>query len=123
LAIALSLALTSGAFAQAESPDSSMPPPAPEAQQIEVGDEEVRKFAEIFVKIEQARVETAEELSQAANPEEAEGIQGRAEDEILTTIEEEGWSVEQFNQVATAINSDPQLRQQTVAYLQEMDAN
>jgi uncharacterized protein HemX len=120
LAAALGLALSAGALAQQQPPQPTTPQQAPEAQQVDVGDEEVRKFAEIYVEVEQTRAEIAQELSNAADQQEAQDIQVRAQEEIVTTIEDRGWSVEQFNQVANAINNDPELRQQAVEHIKEM---
>lgn len=119
LSATLALALGGTALAQQQPPQPTTPQ-SPPTQQIDVGDEEVRKFAEIYVDIERTRAEVAQELSQAADQTEAQEIQGRAQDEIVTAIEEHGWSVEQFNQVANAINNDPELRQQAVDHIKEM---
>lgn len=125
LAAAIGLAVGGGALAQQQPAQPTMPQQTPQetpqAQQVDVGDEEVRKFAEIYVEVEQTRAEIAQELSDAADEQAAQDIQVRAQEEIVSTIEEQGWSVAQFNQVATAINNDPELREQAVEHIKEMN--
>jgi hypothetical protein len=38
----------------------------------------------------------------------------------MSTIEDSGWSLDQYNQVANAINNDPQLREKALSHIQQM---
>jgi hypothetical protein len=102
-----------------QQPQPPQPPPGMQQAQTEVGDEEVRKFAEIYVEIEKTRAELSREIADVETQEEAEDIEVRMQDEIISTIEDSGWSLDQYNQVAYAINNDPQLRQKALDHIQQ----
>ena len=96
------------------------PPPQPAAEQAEVGEQDVRKFAEIYVEIEATRTQLSREMANAETQEQAQDIQARMQDEIIAKIEDNGWSMTQYNQVANAINNDPQLREQAISHIKQM---
>jgi hypothetical protein len=102
-------------FAQVQPPQ-----PPPDAQQAEVGEQDVQKFAEIYVEIEKTRNDLSREMANAETQEEAQDIQARMQDEIIGKIEDSGWSMAQYNQVANAINNDPQLREQAINHIKQM---
>jgi uncharacterized protein HemX len=106
------LATGGASLAQAQQP-APTPPPA-EQQATEVSDADMQKFAEIYVDVETTRAQVAEELKTAEQPVAAEEAQVRLQEELVATVEEHGWSVDQYNKVATAISSDPQKRDKTV---------
>ena len=101
-------------FAQQQPAQS---PPAAQQSQVEVGDQEVRKFAEIYVEIEKTRSELAREMANAETQEQAQDVEVRMQDEMIATIQDSGWSVDQYNQVANAINNDPQLREEALNHI------
>jgi hypothetical protein len=92
----------------------------PAAQQSQVGDQEVQKFAEIYVEIEKTRSELAREMANAETQEQAQDIEVRMQDEMIATIQDSGWSVDQYNQVANAITNDPQLREEALSHIKQM---
>lgn len=103
-------------FAQQQPAQS---PPAAQQSQVEVGDQEVRKFAEIYVEIEKTRSELAREMANAETQEQAQDVEVRMQDEMIATIQDSGWSVDQYNQVANAINNDPQLREEALNHIKQ----
>lgn len=120
VAATLGLAASSSILLAQEQPAQPTPPPAAETPQSDVADEDVRKFAEIYVGIEQTRSELSQEMSEAEDQEKAKEIQTRMQDEIVAMIEDQGWSLEQYNKVANAINNDPALRQQAIDHIRQM---
>jgi hypothetical protein len=106
-------------FAQ-QQPQPPQPPAGMEQAQTEVGDQDVQKFAEIYVEIEQARNELSQEMQNAETQEEAQDIEVRMQDEMIATIQDSGWSVDQYNQVANAITNDPQLREEALSHIKQM---
>jgi len=108
----------SGALAQTEDP--TLPPEAMEEAATDVTDEELQKFAEIYVEVETTRNELAEEMTTAESNEEAQEVQSRFEEELIATIEEHGWSVDEYNRVATAISNDPEKRQKAVELINRL---
>ena len=113
----LALAAGGAALAQTQQP---VPAPAAEQQAIEVTDADMQKFAEIYVDVETKRAEIAEELNAAEDAVPAEEAQVRLQEELVATVEEHGWSVDQYNKVATAISADPEKRDKTVELINQM---
>lgn len=108
--LALALAGAGTAFAQ-EQPT----PQAPAAESaVEVTDADMQKFAEIYVDVETRRAEVADELNASEEPIAAEEAQVHLQQELVATIEGHGWTVDRYNDVATAISADPAKRDKTV---------
>lgn len=113
----LGVAAGSGALLAQQQPPQ---PPQPGMQQTQVSNTDVRKFAEIYVDVEQTRDLLSREMAEAESQQEAQEIQARMQEEIVATIENNGWSVERYNTVANAISSDPQLREQAIALIERV---
>lgn len=116
------LTLTAGgaSFAQTETqPAPPMEPPATQ-EATEVSDSDMQKFAEIYVDVETKRAEIADEFNAAEEPVPAEEAQVRLQEELVATVEEHGWSVDQYNKVASAISNDPEKRDKTVELINQM---
>lgn len=96
------------------------PQTPPGMEQAQVGEPEVEKFAEIYVEIEKTRSELSQEMENVEDEQEAQDIQGRMQEKIVSTIQESGWTMEQYNQVAQAINNDPQLRERAINHIKQM---
>lgn len=122
----LGLAAGSLALAQQQPPQTppqqpqqpSTPPPATQA--TEVSDSDVRKFAEIYVSVEETRNELSQKMNQAEDRQEAQEIQAEMHSEIVSTIQDHGWSLGRYNQVATAISEDPELRQRAMDAIEQI---
>ncbi len=102
------------------------PPPAPsqqQQQQTQVSDSDVQKFAEIYLEVEEARNALSVELNDAASQEEAQEIQARMQEEIVATIADHGWSVSRYNEVATVISNDEELRSQALDLIDELSSS
>lgn len=96
-------------------PTASPPLPAQQQQpSMNVSSADVEKFAEIYVDVETTRSELAAEMSGATDPEEAQKVQARMRDEIIGTIEDHGWSLNKYNEVAQAITADSELKEQAL---------
>jgi hypothetical protein len=97
------------------------PPPGPAEQPaVEVSEADMQKFAEIYVDVETTRVQVAEEMNATEKEVPPEEAQVRLQQELVATIEEHGWSVDRYNEVATAISNDPEKRDKTVELLNTM---
>ena len=91
-------------------------PTAPES--VEITDTELREFASIYVDVESTRNELSAKLSQVESQEEAQKVQLEMRDAIIAKIEDHGWTLEKYNQVAQAISNDDQLREKALEYIQ-----
>lgn len=103
-------------FAQQE---PAQPPPAPSQPAADVSDADIEKFAEIYVDIEATRSEMSQEMAEVQDEQEAQELQARMHEEIVSTIEDHGWSLERYNEVANAISADPELRKQVIDLINE----
>ncbi len=107
---------------QQQQPTPPPPPSQQQQQQVQVSDSDIKKFAEIYLEVEEARNELSDEMNNAANQEEAQEIQARMQQEIVATIADHGWSVSRYNQVATAISNDPELRSEALDLINELSS-
>lgn len=98
------------------------PPPVPDQRSIDVSDADLRKFAQIYVDVEDTRNELSQEMGEAENQQEAQEIQARMHEEIVSTIQDQGWSLNRYNEVANAITNDPELRQQAIELIERIGA-
>ncbi len=117
LALAALLATTGSAFAQqgaaggaqgsAGEPAAGLqaPPSAP----MKVDDATVSRFADAFMSVQDMSEDLTEKLSEAPSAEAAQTLQREAQEEMAQTVEESGISVEQYNEIAIGMRSDPKL--------------
>jgi len=118
LGLAASSVSLTPAIAQMQQP---APPPGPAEQPaVEVSEADMQKFAEIYVDVETTRVQVAEEMNATEKEVPPEEAQVRLQQELVATIEEHGWSVDRYNEVATAISNDPEKRDKTVELINKM---
>ena len=124
--------LLAGGIANAQVEPPAAPPepqqqpatPAPPAgEQATVSDSDLQTFAEIYVEVEEARDELTLEMNEAGSQEEAQEIQARLQEQMMAAISNHGWSVEKYNEIATAINNDPELRSQAVDRISELSSS
>lgn len=117
-ALALGLGATTASWAQ------QAPPPQPPAQQqapVNVGDQDLQTFAEAQERVAQisqkwnARAQQAKDNS----PQAMQKMQQSATDEMVVAVETAGLSVQEYNQIAQAVQSDPDLQSK----LQEIRSN
>jgi hypothetical protein len=99
------------------------PPGMNQQQQVSVSDSDVRKFAEIYVEVEEKRNELTGEMNAAESQEDAQDIQARMQEKIVETIADHGWSVARYNEIATAISNDQELRTQALELISELSSS
>lgn len=125
LAVAVTFGLGSAAWAQ--QPEPGQPPapppaqaPAPSVQQgTEVSEDELDTFAEIYVELQETATKFEEEMASVETEEEAQDVQSRMQQESIDKIAEHGWTPDQYNRVAQAVNSDPELIERTLSLIEE----
>lgn len=116
----ISLGLTFGGTAvMANPPAYEQPAPPGMAPATEVSDKKLDKFAEIYVDVESTRSRLAAELSTAEDQQQAQELQMKMRDEIIATIEDHGWTLDDYNQVAQVIAADQQLKEKALEKINE----
>ncbi|SRR5690554_3562416 len=100
---ALALGASSVAVAQTE----GAPMQAPAAQ---VSDSELQKFADAYASTLEIRQEFTQQLNSAESSEEVQELQQRANEEMIQAVEDNGLSLEEYNTIAQAVSSDPELQ-------------
>lgn len=113
-----------------ESTDPSQQDPLPEATEApqqqdtmpDVSEEQIEAFVQAYVQLSQVREEYTARVQAAENQEEARQLQQEANDAMTAAIEEAGLSVEEYQQVALAINANAELRERVTEMLSEEGA-
>lgn len=118
LLISLGLAVGT-ATAMANPPEYQQPAPPGMQPATEVSDKKLDKFAEIYVDVETTRSRIAAELSTAEDQQAAQELQMQMRDEIIATIEDHGWSLEDYNQIAQVIAADQELKEKALEKINE----
>jgi hypothetical protein len=99
------------------------PPVQPEGQQhldtAHLTEAKIEQFVDALTEVHLIRNEAAAELEAATDMEEAQEIQLRAQQQMIDAVEEIGLSVEEYNQIATLMSTDPELQQRISSKLEE----
>lgn len=85
-------------------------PAADSAQSTDYNDEELQQFVEAQEGINDIRDEYMEKIESADDQERAQELQMEANDEMVTVIEDTGLDIPTYNAIATAYNSEPDVR-------------
>jgi restriction endonuclease Mrr len=116
------------ALAPAAAASTQMPPPETDAQPpqmqapapaTEVTEAQLDTFATIYVEMQSVQADLSQQVAEADSPEQAQQIQQQLESSLIEVIEENGWDVDTYNEVAEAINRDPELRMQVVTLINQ----
>ncbi|PAU79663.1 hypothetical protein CK501_12720 [Halovibrio salipaludis] len=85
---------------------------APEQQQnADFSDEELQNFVELQDKIGEVREDYVSQIESAESEDKARELQQKAQTEMVEVIEEEGMTVEEYNAIAVAYNSNPEIQE------------
>jgi hypothetical protein len=119
LTLALGLAAASAAYG--EHPDrAAAPQKLPQAvnepiNPANVSDEHLEKFANVTVKAQEIEDKYEAEVNGAKTMHDFEIVQQKMNDELVMAIEAEGISVEQYEQLGSAVGQDSELRHRAIA--------
>jgi hypothetical protein len=119
LIAAAALAFAASATAQQPAPRGA--PPAGQAQEIQVSDADLEKFADIYVDLLETQGKFEEELGSAETDEQARDVQARIQLESIEKLTRHGWTAERYVRVGEVIRSDPTLTEKTLALIDERD--
>lgn len=109
------IALTFGAAVVAQDPAAQQAQPEP----VDVSDQQLEQFADAQVEISTIQQDFAGRLQEVEDPEKAHELQLEANEQMTQAVEDAGLDVESFNQIAMAIQNDPELQQKLTELLQQ----
>ena len=112
----------SGAFAQSSGsmndsgPAASAPAPGADAQAAQIDDATLQKAAKAYVKVKQIVHQTkqAQSASNGAQPD-----QSAVQSEKIAAVKNEGLEPQQYDQVIQMVQSDPNIQQKFVNYVNQ----
>lgn len=116
-ALGLATALAA-APALAEDYDYDTPPPQ-EQQAAPVSEAKLDQFVAALNEVHSIRNEAAQELEATTDPQDAQEVQQKAQQQMIEAVEEAGLTIEEYNQIATMMSSDPELQERISARLEE----
>ena len=119
LIAAASLLLASSAMAQQPAPRGA--PPAAQAQEVELSDADLEKFADIYVDLMDTQAKFEQELEKVQTEDQARALQTRMQEESVAKLARHGWTAERYVLVGEAIKSDPGLTEKAVALIEDKD--
>lgn len=111
--LSLALIAAPAAFAQGQAQDPAQQqgnPTAGAEQGASFDDAELRQFVDAQSGINEIRDEYMAKIEDANSQEQAQELQMEANDQMVSVIEEAGLDIPTYNAIATAYNSEPQVR-------------
>ncbi len=83
-------------------------------------DQELQTFASAVIQIEQISMDAQQQAQAADTPEEQQEVQAQAQAQMVQVIEAEGLSVDQYNEIATDVQADPDLAERIQQHIMEL---
>ncbi|MCC5863775.1 MAG: DUF4168 domain-containing protein [Wenzhouxiangella sp.] len=87
--------------------------------QVEVSDQQLQQFAEAQIQISEIQRDFSARLQDVDDAERAHELQVQANEEMTEAVEDAGLDVQSFNEIAMAIQNDPELQQRLTAMLHD----
>jgi hypothetical protein len=103
---AAALAFLAGSV-QAQQPPAT---PPPTASSEDISDEQLEKFSGAFDDIQEIRTKFQQRLESVQDPEQAQQLQQQANQEMLQAVEGNGMDPQEYNEIARAVNGDPEVQ-------------
>lgn len=92
--------------------------PAPAIQASDISDQKLEKFADSLGEIMEIREDFTAKLEKTGDPAEAQQLQQEANEKMMSSVEGNDLSIEEYNAINQAVQSDPQLRDRVIAMVQ-----
>lgn len=123
LAIALSVAglsaakaQSSGAQQQQQTPGAQQQQQTPQSSQ-NFSEEDLKSYAVAALQVQQINQNYQPQLQAAGSPEKKQAVQQEAMGKMVQAVQQEGLSVDKYNEISAAIQSDPQVADQVRGYM------
>jgi len=91
-----------------------------EPMETDFSDEKIEKFARAYMQIQEIQQEYSEALGEMTDEQEAQELQEKYTQQMVDVVRDEGLSVEDYNQIGQAMNTDDELRQEIEALVDEL---
>lgn len=115
VALALAVPVTAGAASRSPSAAASQPGPGGGGVK-EFTDDELKSFAAASLQVEQIGSKWNPRISDAENKADEEVLREQAMDEMVTAVQQKGLSVDRYNRIALAVQSDPEIARTVQTY-------
>ncbi|TVR83724.1 MAG: DUF4168 domain-containing protein [Rhodospirillales bacterium] len=83
-------------------------------------EEELRSYAAAAIEVQRINETFQPQLQAAETPEEVQAVREQATGQMVEAVEDEGLSVDRYNQIFQAAQADPEVAEQISRYVQEM---
>lgn len=99
-----------------EAPEQQSPqgqqqaPAAQQDQQLDVSDEELRAFAQANEQLQQVAEDARADMQDAEGQQQAQQVRDDFRDELTRIVREAGLDTARYNEIRSAVQSDPDLR-------------
>ncbi len=104
--------LATGGFATDSNAQNNTAPPATQPQQMNVNDAQLEEFAQAQSAIRQVQAKYQGQAKAIETREEMQSLQQKASQEMVQAIRNTDLTVQQYNQIANLVQSNPQVREQ-----------
>lgn len=88
--------------------------PGQGAPNMEMDAETLDSFADAYVKVRNIQSDFADQLGNVEDREKAQSLQREAQEEMVSAVKDAGLSVQEYNQVASQMQNDPELREKVM---------
>ena len=88
-------------------------------EELEVSDEDMETFASIYVELQRTARKYEREIAGVESEQEAQEVQARLQQESIETLEQHGWTAEQFERIAKTVNRRPELVEKALRLIEE----
>ena len=117
--VAVSMAMLAAGPAMAESTQNQgyQNPAATGTQKTDYSDDQLKKFVKVQEDISDIREQYIPEIEKTDDKNKAQQLQMEANDKMVDAIQEKGLDIPTYNAIATAYNSEPQVRNRVDALM------
>ncbi|MFP4182446.1 MAG: DUF4168 domain-containing protein [Thiohalospira sp.] len=92
-----------------------------EGKEIDVDDEMLDNFSDAYVEVRDIQSDFADKLGSVEDREKAQEMQREAQEKMVSAVEDSDLSVQEYNQVASQMQNDPDLREKVMERTEDED--
>lgn len=92
--------------------------PAQPPAEVNISDAQLEKFVTAFGEVRELEQAFTRELEEIDNQEEAQALQQSTQQKMMGAVEDSGLSVEEYNEIVSAMRQDPELREEIISQVE-----